>query len=133
MYHQLALGVSPWLKTTWPEIVDLPIKTSSLTITQLAGKEMPKTNEGKDYFDKSSQQISALVYKTWFSRYPHYKYIINDNGREFKLHFTAICNSCDIKHKPTNVKKYKKMLYWSACMQSLWPCSALLKLMWLIQ
>ncbi len=44
---------------------------------------VPPTGKGKEvtfdkiikvaepYFDKSSAQISNLVYKTWFSRYPH--------------------------------------------------------------
>ncbi len=46
-------------------------------------------------FDKSSAQISYLVYKTWFSRYPHCWYLIHNNGSKFKLHF---------QRKPTSVK-----------------------------
>ncbi len=56
------------------------------------------------YFDKSSAQISNLVYKTWFSRYPHCQYIIYGNGSEFKLHFQSLCDTYGIKHKPTSVK-----------------------------
>jgi hypothetical protein len=55
-------------------------------------------------FEKSSAQISNLVYKTWFSRYPQCCYLIYDNGREFKLHFRALCDSYGIKRKPTSVR-----------------------------
>ncbi len=58
----------------------------------------------KPYFDKSSAQISNLVYKTWFSRYPHCQYIMYDNGSKFKLHFWFLYNTYGIKHKPTSVK-----------------------------
>ncbi len=44
------------------------------------------------------------MYKTWFSRYPHCRYIIYDNGSEFKLHFQSLCNTYGIKCKPTSVK-----------------------------
>jgi hypothetical protein len=44
------------------------------------------------------------VYKTWFSRYPHCQYIINNNGSEFKLHFQSLRNTYGIKRKPTSVK-----------------------------
>jgi hypothetical protein len=56
------------------------------------------------YFDKSSAQISNLVYKTWFHRYPHCQYIIYDNGSEFKLYFQSLCDIYGIKRKPTSVK-----------------------------
>jgi transposase InsO family protein len=56
------------------------------------------------YFDKSSAQISNLVYKTWFCRYPRCRYIIHDNGSEFKLHFRSLCKTYGIKRKPTSVK-----------------------------
>ncbi len=55
-------------------------------------------------FDKSSAQIRYIVYKTWFSRYPCYQYLIHDNGSEFKLHFHALCDTYGINHKPTSVK-----------------------------
>jgi hypothetical protein len=56
------------------------------------------------YFDKSSAQISNLVHKIRFSRYPHCQYIIYNNGSELKLHFQSLCNTYGIKHKPTSVK-----------------------------
>ena len=62
------------------------------------------TKVAEPYFDKSSAQISNLVYKTWFSRYPHCQYIIYNHGSEFKLHFESLCHTYRIKHKPTSVK-----------------------------
>ena len=52
----------------------------------------------------NSGSCQYLVYKTWFSRYPRCRYIIYDNGSEFKLHFRALCDSYGIKRKPTSVK-----------------------------
>ncbi len=54
--------------------------------------------------DKTSSQISNLVYKCWFSRYPCCWYLIYNNGSEFKLHFRALCKTYGIKHKPTSIK-----------------------------
>ncbi len=62
------------------------------------------TKVAEPYFDKSSAQISNLVYKTWFCRYPRCCYIIYDNGSEFKLHFRSLCETYGIKRKPTSVK-----------------------------
>ncbi len=62
------------------------------------------TKVAEPCFDKSSAQISNLVYKTWFSRYPRCQYIIYDNGSEFKLHFRSLCATYRIKRKPTSVK-----------------------------
>jgi hypothetical protein len=62
------------------------------------------TKVAEPYFDKSSVQISNLVYKTWFSRYPCCQYIIYDNGSKFKLHFQSLCNTYGIKHKQISVK-----------------------------
>ncbi len=62
------------------------------------------TKVAEPYFDKSSAQISNLVYEPWFSRYPHCWYIIYNNGSEFKLHFQSLCNTYEIKRKPTSVK-----------------------------
>jgi hypothetical protein len=67
--------------TIWFKIVELP----SVRVT------VPKGGKGKkatclDYpkdaevFDKTSAQISSLVYKCWFSRYPGCCYIIYHNG-----------------------------------------------------
>ncbi len=55
-------------------------------------------------FDKTSAQISNLVYKYWFSRYPRCRYMIYNNGSEFKLHFCDLCKTYGIKHKPTSIK-----------------------------
>ncbi len=76
---------------------------------------VPKGSKGKkatcldftkdvEIFDKTSAQISDLVYKCWFSRYPHCYYMIYDNGSEFKLHFRALCKTYGVKRKPTNIK-----------------------------
>ncbi len=37
-------------------------------------------------------------------RYPRCHHLIYDNGREFKLHFEYLCESCGIKRKQTRVK-----------------------------
>ena len=59
--------------TSWFEIVELP------TVTKLAAPNMGKdkkvtcndcTKEADTTFNKSSAQISSLVYNSWFSRYP---------------------------------------------------------------
>ncbi len=60
--------------TSWFKIVELP--TDDLVTTVLpVGKgnkvtSSKNTKEAETTFDKSSAQISNLVYKTWFSRYP---------------------------------------------------------------
>ena len=38
------------------------------------------------------------------SHHPRAKYITYDNGSEFKLHFESLCDSFNIKRKPTTVK-----------------------------
>ena len=77
--------------TSWFEIVELPTVALETTVPPAGkGKKVTfakSTKVAEPYFDKSSTQISNLVYKTWFSRYPHCHYIIYDNGSEFKLHF----------------------------------------------
>jgi hypothetical protein len=62
------------------------------------------TKVAESYFDKSSAQISNLVYKIWFSRYPRFWYIIYDNNSEFKLYFRFLCKTYGVKCKPTSVK-----------------------------
>jgi hypothetical protein len=57
------------------EIVDLPTVAQKTTVPP-AGKGKKATFDkntkvAEPYFNKSSAQISNLVYKTWFSRYPH--------------------------------------------------------------
>ncbi len=122
---------------SWFEIVELP------TITKLTG---PATGKGKkvswkDYytkelemtFDRSSAQISNLVYKTWFSRYPLCQYLIYDNGSKIKLHFHGLWDTYGIKHKPTSVKNPQANAILELFMLSLQTCYAQLKLIWLIR
>ncbi len=94
--------------TSWFKIVELPTVTQETTVPPAGkGKKVTfdkNTKVAEPYFDKSSAQISNLVYKTWFSRYPHCRYKIYYNGSEFKLHFQSLCNTCGMKHKPTSVK-----------------------------
>jgi hypothetical protein len=40
----------------------------------------------------------------WLSRYPRCRYIIYDNGSEFKLNFEYLCVTYSIKRKPTTIK-----------------------------
>ena len=54
--------------------------------------------------DKSSASVSQLFNKQCLSRYPRPKYIIYDQGSEFKLHFEALCESYNVKRKPTSVR-----------------------------
>ncbi len=61
--------------TSWFEIVELPTVDNKMTVpTTGKGKKVSfaeNTKVAETTFDKSSAQISNLVYKTWFSRYPH--------------------------------------------------------------
>ena len=80
--------------SSWFEIVELPVKDI-----------LPTDDKTKEaYFDKSSEMISLLVNKCWFSRYPRCKNIIYDNGSEFKLHFETLCNKYRVTRKPTSIK-----------------------------
>jgi hypothetical protein len=92
--------------SSWFEIVELPVTTDAVIPFDTKGQKGTKTynNIKLPYFDKSSAIISNLVNKTWFSHYQRCQYIIYDNGREFKLHFEALCKSFGIKHRPTSVK-----------------------------
>jgi hypothetical protein len=61
--------------TSWFKIVELPTVNLEMAVPP-AGKgekvTMAKNTEEADTtFDMSSAQISNLVYKTWFIRYPH--------------------------------------------------------------
>ena len=90
--------------SSWFEIVELPVTTDAVIPMDTKGQQGTKThnNTKLTYFDKSSAMISHLVNKTWFRHYPRCQYIIYDNGS--KLHFKALCESYEIKHKPTSVK-----------------------------
>jgi hypothetical protein len=94
--------------TSWFEIVELPTVTQKQLFPPAdKGKKVTfdkNTKVAEPYVDKSSAQISNLVYKTWFSRYPRCQYIIYNNGSKFKLHFQSLYDTYGIKHKPTSVK-----------------------------
>jgi hypothetical protein len=84
------------LATSCFEIVELPTVTKLMVPTKGKGKKVTFADYSKvaeSTFNKSSAQISNLVYKTWFSRYPCCQYLIYNNGSEFKLHFCALCNT----------------------------------------
>ncbi len=74
--------------TRWFEIVELLNVTKSSFPNKGKGKKATCTNYTKKAdttLDKSSAQISCLVYKTWFSRYPHCWYLMYDNGSKFNI------------------------------------------------
>ncbi len=59
---------------SWFEIVELPAVTKLIAPSNGKGKKVAcndYTMGSETTFDKSSAQIIDLVYKTWFSRYPH--------------------------------------------------------------
>jgi len=82
--------------TGWFEIIELPL-TEQQVIRN--GEEIVEV-----IIDKSSATISKLFNKQWLSRYPRPNNIVYDNGSEFKLHFRDLCDSYNIKRKPTTVK-----------------------------
>jgi hypothetical protein len=94
--------------TSWFKLLELTTVVQETTVPPAGkGKKVTfdkNTKVAEPYFDKSSARISNLVYKTWFSRYPHCQYIIYDNGSKFKLHFQSLCNTYGMKRKPTSVK-----------------------------
>ncbi len=77
--------------TSWFEIVELPTVAQETTVPPAGkGKKVTFDNNTKvaePYFDKSSAQISNLVYKTWFSKYPRCQCIIYNN--EANSNFTS--------------------------------------------
>ena len=86
--------------SSWLEVVELPTITQ-VTTKKVNGKE--RTIE-EEIFDILSDQIARLVNKIWLCRYPRCRYLIYDNGSEFKLHFETLCDSYGIKRKPTTIK-----------------------------
>jgi hypothetical protein len=92
--------------TSWFEKVELPTVTKLMIPNTGKGKKATCTDYNKmaETFDKTSAQISNLVYKCWFSRYPHCRYLKYNNGSEFKLHFHALCATYGIKRKPTSIE-----------------------------
>jgi hypothetical protein len=91
--------------TSWFKIVELP---TVRVMVPKGGKGNKTTclNYTKDaeIFDKTSAQISNLLYKCWFSRCPCCCYMIYNNGSEFKLHFRVLCKKYGITHKRTSIK-----------------------------
>jgi hypothetical protein len=94
--------------SSWFEIAELPVaeldKAAAKRKNKSTKSKIDLDNRNKEWFDKTSAQISRLVYKSWLSRYPRCRTIIYDNGSEFKLDFTALCDSYGIKRKPTTIK-----------------------------
>ncbi len=62
--------------TSWIKIMELPTVAQKMTVPPVGkGKKVTfdtNTKVAEPYFDRSSAQISNLVYKTWFSRYPRF-------------------------------------------------------------
>jgi hypothetical protein len=86
--------------TSWFEVVELPLVRRLKTIT-VNGKESSIVEE---IFNKTSECIARLVNKMLLSRYPRWRYIIYNNGSEFKLNFEYLCETYGIKRKPTRIK-----------------------------
>jgi hypothetical protein len=86
--------------TSWFKIAELLLlrRVKSITVN---GKE---SSIIVDIFDKTSKHIARLVNKTWLSRYPRCRYIIYNNGSEFKFQFEYLCEMYGIQRKPTTVK-----------------------------
>ncbi len=73
--------------TSWFKIVELPTVAQETTVPPTGkGKKVTfdkNTMVAEPYFDKSSDQISNLVYKTWFSRYLDTKYMTMEANSNF--------------------------------------------------
>ena len=54
--------------------------------------------------DKSYACVVQLFNKLWLSIYPRARYVIYDNGSEFKVQFKSLCNSYEIKYKTVTIK-----------------------------
>ena len=81
---------------TWFEMIELPLGSVKYSRKR---KEITEV-----VIDKTSAQISKLFNKQWLCHYPRAKYVIYDNGSEFKLQFQSVCESYGIKQKPTTLK-----------------------------
>ncbi len=73
--------------TSWFEIVELPKLQRDTSGSKVTNKNTKKADM---MIGKSSAQISNLVYKTWFSRYPRCCYLIYDNIRSSTMSLTAL-------------------------------------------
>ncbi len=72
----------------------------------------------EEILDKISECIARLVNNTWLSRYPRCRYIIYNNGSEFKLNFEYLCEAYGIKRKPTTIKNPQANAIWNAYIKS---------------
>jgi hypothetical protein len=114
----------------WFKIVESPLVQQLKTIT-VDGRELLAS---KKIFDKSSDRIVRLVNKFWLSRYPRCRYLVYENGSEFKLNFEYLCDSYSIKHMPTTIKNPQvNAILECVYIRSLDKCYAQLKLIWPIQ
>ena len=84
--------------TGWFEIIELPTR-EIIEIDKKTGKEVVR-----EIIDKTSSTISYLFNKAWLSRYPRPRYVVCDNGSEFKLHLKELCKQYSVKRKPTTSK-----------------------------
>ena len=80
----------------WFEIIELPLTSVKYT---RKGEEIIEI-----VIDNSSEETSQLFNKQWLSRYPRLKYVIYNNGSEFKLHFQELCALYSLEQKPTSVR-----------------------------
>ncbi len=85
---------------SWFEVVELPLVRRLKTITG----NCKESSIVEEIFDKISERIARLFNKTRLSRYPRCRYIIYNNGSEFKLNFEYLCKTFGIKRKPTTIK-----------------------------
>ncbi len=65
---------------------------SSLGARRSCAYMVKREQSKKKIFDKSSDRIARLVDRIWLCRYPRCRYLIYDNGSEFKLHFEHLCD-----------------------------------------
>jgi hypothetical protein len=86
--------------SSWFEIAELPM-VKPLCRQTVNGKELLIADK---IFDKRLEHKAKLVNKTWLCRYPQCCYLINNNRKEFKLHFKYLCESYGIMRKLTTVK-----------------------------
>jgi hypothetical protein len=83
--------------SSWFEIVELPV----IEIPKMEGGKVVGSSE---VFDKTSTQVSTLVNRSWFCRYPRPRFCIYDNGSEFKAYFQDLVKTYGLVGKPTTVK-----------------------------
>ena len=57
-----------------------------------------------EYSSKRSEDISLIIDREWFSRYPRPEYAIFDNGPEFSSEFQELLESYGVRPKPTTIK-----------------------------